>query len=271
MSCCVGATSEGEVVVVSSSSSSSMAAPKQNKPPPRNSFRRRDVLQELSDAELIKRYRLDKDGILFVTNLVRDVLSSNSRRGNPLTPEMKVILTLGYLATGQMQVCSSDDLGPSQPSISRAITQTIEALADTNVLKQFIEFPITTDVVAAKKADFISIADFPDVVGVIDGTHVRIVAPKEEEGIYLNSKGYPSINVQVVFDANCRILDILPKWPGSVSETHILNNSGVCALFERGHVPPNSFLLGDSSYPSKPWLLTPFHQPLPGPQTRYNK
>ena len=126
-----------------------MAAPQQQVPQLRNIFRRRDVLNELSDAELIKRYRLDRHGIIFVTNLVRDALTSDTKRRNPLTPEMKVIITLRYLATGKMQMCSSDDLGPSQPSISRVITQTIDALADINIPKQLIKFPTTQDVADA--------------------------------------------------------------------------------------------------------------------------
>ena len=69
-----------------------MAAPQQQVPQLRNIFRRRDVLNELSDAELIKRYRLDKEGILYVTNLVREALLSDTRRRSPLTPEMKVII-----------------------------------------------------------------------------------------------------------------------------------------------------------------------------------
>ena len=37
----------------------------------RNYRARRDVLREYSDSELIKRFRLDREGILFVTNLVK--------------------------------------------------------------------------------------------------------------------------------------------------------------------------------------------------------
>ena len=37
----------------------------------RNYRTRRDVLHECSDSELIKRFRLDREGILFVTNLVK--------------------------------------------------------------------------------------------------------------------------------------------------------------------------------------------------------
>jgi len=71
----------------------------------RNIRARRDVLRELSDEELIKRYRLNRAGILFVTDLVRDALQSDSKRSRALTAEMKVIITLRFLATGKMQQC----------------------------------------------------------------------------------------------------------------------------------------------------------------------
>ncbi|MPD04907.1 hypothetical protein E2C01_100619 [Portunus trituberculatus] len=63
-----------------------MAAPREQQPhqPERNN-RRRDVLHELNDAELIKRYRLDGEGILFVTNFVREDLCNETSRSNPLT------------------------------------------------------------------------------------------------------------------------------------------------------------------------------------------
>ncbi|KAG0695883.1 39S ribosomal protein L47, mitochondrial [Chionoecetes opilio] len=63
--------------------------PPQQRPQPRNYRQRRDVFNDLSDAELIRRYRLDREGILFVTNLVRAALESDTMRNNPLTPELK--------------------------------------------------------------------------------------------------------------------------------------------------------------------------------------
>ena len=76
-----------------------------------------------------------------------------------------------------MHQCSSDDLGPSQSSIIR----TIDALADPNALKRFIYFPVTADTADKNKLDFLAIANFPYVVGAIHGTHIRILAPKEQE------------------------------------------------------------------------------------------
>ncbi len=67
----------------------------------------------MHDSELIRRYTLDRAGIMFVTDLTRDTLTSPTPRRNAIAPEMDVITltTLTYLTTGKMQLCSSDDLG----------------------------------------------------------------------------------------------------------------------------------------------------------------
>ena len=46
-------------------------------------------------------------------------------------------------------------------------------------------------------SDFNELAGMPCTIGAIDGTHVRITAPKDEEWTYVNRKGEHSINVQV--------------------------------------------------------------------------
>ena len=63
---------------------------------------RRNVLQTMNNSELIRRYRLDRAGIMFVTDLIGDTLTSLTQHRNAIAPEMKVITTLRYLATGKI-------------------------------------------------------------------------------------------------------------------------------------------------------------------------
>ncbi len=64
------------------------------------------------DSELIRRYTLDRAGIMFVTNRIRDTITSPTPRRNAIAPEMDVITTLTYISNPKkMQLCSSDDSG----------------------------------------------------------------------------------------------------------------------------------------------------------------
>ncbi len=68
----------------------------------------------MHDSELIRPCTLDRAGIMFVTDLIRDTLTSPTPHRNAIAPEMDVITTLTtltYLATGKKQLCSRDDLG----------------------------------------------------------------------------------------------------------------------------------------------------------------
>lgn len=110
------------------------------------------------------------------------------------------------------------------------------------------------------------------MVGVIDCTHVRIKAPTENEEVYVNRKGYHSVNVQLVFDANDRVTDVVARWPGSTHDSRILEYSGIKDLFEGGHLPNGNYhLLGDSGYGAKRWLLTPYLAPQGQQQIAYNR
>lgn len=238
---------------------------------PRHFNSRKNVLDDLSDHELIERYRLDREGILFVTNLVRPRLVRPTQNNHVLTPEQKIIILLRYLATGKMQLCSGDDLGVSQQTVSRVITETLDALCDFDILTRFIKFPAGIEQLQEIKDEFREIAGFPDIVGAIDGTHIRIVRPREFEAEYVNRKRYHSINVQVVFDAKYHIIDMEARWPGSTHDSRILNESDLRRKFETREIPHGCHLLGDSGYGAKTWLLTPFLRPQPGYQSDYNR
>ena len=69
--------------------------------------------------------------------------------------------------------------------------------------------------------------------------------------------------MQVICDADLLFIDIIAKWPGSVSDAWILRKSALCAAFEGSEKPVAGLLLGDSGYMLRDWLLTP----IPSPQT----
>ncbi|XP_056011501.1 putative nuclease HARBI1 [Ostrea edulis] len=79
----------------------------------------------------------------------------------------------------------------------------------------------------------------------------------DEEPTFICRKGFHAINVQAVVDANLSFTNIVVRWPGSTNDSFILTNSSLPNIMEG----TDGWLLGDSGYPLKKWLLTPFAQP----------
>ena len=56
----------------------------------------------------------------------------------------------------------------------------------------------------------------------------------EDAESFRNRKGYFSINVHAITDTNLKKIDIVARWPGSVHDSKIFNNSRTNAMFEAG-------------------------------------
>ena len=81
----------------------------------------------------------------------------------------------------------------------------------------------------------------------MDGTHIPIVAPVEDEYAYVNRKDFHSIYVQAVCNFNMIFTDIVAKWPESHHDSFIISSSTICSRFETGEYG-TGWLLGDSGY-----------------------
>uniref|UniRef100_A0A8C1LR86 DDE Tnp4 domain-containing protein n=1 Tax=Cyprinus carpio TaxID=7962 RepID=A0A8C1LR86_CYPCA len=85
---------------------------------------------------------------------------------------------------------------------------------------------------------------------------------------FVNRKNFHSINVQLICDPDCKITNVTAEWPGSTHDARVLSESNIYRSFENGS--HRGLLLGDSGYPCRSWLMTPFRNPVGDAQERYN-
>lgn len=236
----------------------------------RRVFRPRvNIVNSFSELELLRRYRFDSASIAYICELLQEDLQPASLRNRAITVEQQVLTALRYYATGSMQLVLGDTLGLSQPSVSRIIWKVSASL--TRRAADFIKMPITEEEKAHSKSKFYNIARFPGIIGLVDGTHIRISAPSAFEPEYVNRKSYHSINVQVVCDSEDKFINVVARWPGATHDSRILRNSSVWESFESGFYEQGTYILGDSGYPCKDWLLTPYAVPRRREEERYNR
>lgn len=89
-------------------------------------------------------------------------------------------------------ICDRFDVG--RATAVRAVRKVRRALF--RIAPHFISWPSNeqANIIINK---FQESSGFPNTIGVIDGTHIRIEAPKENAADYINRKGYHSIQLQV--------------------------------------------------------------------------
>ncbi|XP_035453024.2 putative nuclease HARBI1 isoform X1 [Spodoptera frugiperda] len=225
-----------------------------------------DPFRKYSTREFQERYRFTPESVKSVIlPLLAPDLRKPTKRGLPFAPEIMVLLSLRYYATGSLQKLDFDVMNICQQSVSRIIAQV--SLLIASKMKDFVKLPSTENEINAVKQKFYEVAHFPEVIGCIGCTHIKIRSPSSEE--YRNSKGYFSINVQAVTGPNLEFYDLVARWPGSTDDSFIYENSGIKQRLNSGKL--KGVILGDSGYEVSSVLLTPFLSPNSIAQENYNR
>ncbi|CAG2251694.1 HARBI1 [Mytilus edulis] len=233
-------------------------------------YRDRIELATLSDRQIRSRFRFKRESIQFISDLLRNDLSHTTRRSQPISVEMQVMLALRFYASGSFLEVIGDTMGVDKATACRAVNDVTNALLSKK--DQFIKWPARQEERDRNKQGFFRGGLFPGVIGCIDGTHVKIQAPSEDEPAYVNRKGWHSINVQGICDHEGKFINVDAQWPGSTHDSHMFRASDVSTYLQIRHRSiDDGFLLGDSGYACSKFLLTPYLHPATPSQEAYNR
>ncbi|XP_046438402.1 putative nuclease HARBI1 [Daphnia pulex] len=216
---------------------------------------RADIFDLFDDNQIYKVFRFDKASIWYIEGLISDKLGRKLFGQRCLLPIEQILVSLQFYANGTFQSTVGNVLKISQSSVSRCVRDVSKALCD--IASDHIFFP---DNLLEIQLGFTDIANLRGVVGSVDGTHIRIARPHLNEEIYVNRKGYHSINVQGICDAECNFLSVSASKPGSSHDANVFADSAIGQAFKNNEFG-QSYLLGDSGYACTPFLLTPYSQP----------
>ena len=179
----------------------------------------------------------------------------------------QLLMTLRFYATGTFQLVVGDTFHVNKGTVCRTIHRVTRAIA--SLRDKYVRFPSTAQERRDIMNSFYQSSGMPGVVGAIDCTHIPIQSPGGENAeIYRNRKGYFSINTQLVCDKNNYITDVVARWPGSVHDSTIFDNSRLRAELETQN--REGYLIGDGGYPCRRYLLTTFANPTTDAERAYN-
>ena len=110
---------------------------------------------------------------------------------------------------------------------------------------------------------------FQQCFGAIDGSHIPILALKNNPQDYYNRKGWHSSVLQALVNHEYKFMNTYVGWPGSVHDARIFSNSEMYTKGESGDLMPRQtqcisgvhvpvVIVGDPAYPLLPWLIKPY-------------
>lgn len=229
---------------------------------------RRDPFVMYTDNEFRERFGFFKQSITSLLDMIAPYLEYDTERNNALSPRLQVLCALRIFRTGSFQIVAGDLINVHRTTAGRAFSNVVKALIALKPM--YTSMPNTLEQCIAKKRSFYRFGGFPNVIGAIDCSQIRIMCPSGPNSeLYRNRKGWFSINTQVICDADMKILNVVSRWPGSTHDSRVWDNSNVAAKFEAGEY--DGHLVGDGGYALSKHLMTPVLAPQTVGERRYNR
>lgn len=217
------------------------------------------VIPNYNNIIFKEHFRLSPDTFEMVLSLIGPALNSTGTPfgKKPISAEKQLFIALWFMATPDSYRSICVKFGVGKATAFRAVRRVTYALHC--IAPRFIQWP-KDDVATAIMERFKRTCGFPNVIGAIDGTHVKIRAPPIDAAFYINRKGFPSLNVQLVSDSCGLFIHCYAGEVGSIHDARVFRNSPVADFLQRPDVyfPNDSHLIGDAAYTIHPHLLVPF-------------
>lgn len=203
-------------------------------------------------------------------------------RGRPLTLNDQVAVALRRLSSGESLNSIGDSFTMNQSTVAQVTWRFVEAMEERAI--HHLRWPSTEAEMKEVKSKFERIRGLPNCCGAIDVTHIVMTLPAVENDVWLDRQKNCSMILQAIVDPEMRFRDIITGWPGSLTDSVVLQSSGFFKLAEEGkrlngnkiELSPGEelgeYIVGDSGFPLMPWLLTPYPgKDLEETQTEFNR
>lgn len=191
---------------------------------------------------------------------------------SPLDPGLKLALTLRHLASGNKY--SSMKFGWRVPhnSISLVVKDVCKAIID-EYKDEVLVCPTTSERWREIADKFYERWNFPHTIGALDGKHVACRCPPKSGSLYYNYKGFYSIVLLALVDADYKFIWADVGGNGSASDAQIYNDSELKECIEDGALglpdpeplPSDTqsvpyFIVGDDAFALRPTMMKPYSQ-----------
>ena len=236
-------------------------------PRPPNSWLEHPIVDEsIPEYEFKRLLHVTKETFWELARVCKNnITRENTNFRASLSPEKVLAIALYRLAHGvSFRVCAGV-FNVGKTTAREAFEDFVSALI--TVKGNFIKFPSTLQEKKNSIDSFAGRSSLPNVIAAIDGTHIRIKAPKENQEDYFSRYHQYDVVCQGVVDGHTRFLDIVAGFPGSMHDSRVLRNTKISRFLNEGFSVPqvkvngksvSPYLVGNSAYPLMTTILKPF-------------
>ena len=146
----------------------------------------------------------------------------DTRLRKALQPGMKLAITLRHLAAGDLYPTLSYDFRVSRNTIVKFIPEVCQAIV-AEFKEEMVKCPTTPEEWTEVADVFERRWNIPHVLGALDGKHVALRCPPNSGSLYHNYKGFLSIVLMALVDADYKFLWVDVGGMGHMSDAQIFN------------------------------------------------
>ncbi|XP_034317149.2 uncharacterized protein [Magallana gigas] len=233
-----------------------------------------NIVPQFDSKQFLRHFRVNPEIFYLIMNsIVHSLTDDNAWPGGvePILPEKKLLVFLWYMANQETLREVSNTFAIGTTTVHEIIMAVSETVNEN--LVNVINWPDANTQQAISR-QFQLQSGLPGIIGCLDGTHIRLSSAPGGDKDYFNRKNFPSIQLQVVADCDMLIRDAYTGWPGCTHDARVLRNSSLFDIAENGQcVMHGKFIIADSAYPLRNWLMTPFRDNgrLNAQQRRFNQ
>ncbi|XP_061476936.1 uncharacterized protein LOC133381611 [Rhineura floridana] len=237
-----------------------------------------EVLPLWDDEMWKKHFRMSRATLFEIAWQLRPYIGrQGTNMRTPIPVEKRVAVAIWWLATLECYREVAVNFGIGKATVAGIVLEVCFAIEHV-LLRRIVQLGNHREVMDG----FMSMG-FPQVVGVVDGCHVKIFAPTAQGEEYINRKGFCSILLQGTCDHTGRFVDIEVGWSGKNHDAFVFRNSSLFDAMENGQFVPGNptrticgvqvppLLLGGGAYPMCRWLMKPYADNLDEQKTAFNR
>lgn len=237
-----------------------------------------DILKD-DELEFSSAFRMNKETFNYILEKIRpDIEKKDTPLRMAITADIRLMLTLVYLASGPSYQVLGKLFRVSKTSIQRIVPETCDAIWNRLAADE-IKMPSSEEQWEEKAREFGARWQYPKAIGCIDGKHCSMVAPGNSGSSFFNYKGHFSFVLMAVCDANYRFIYVDIGSAGSTHDATVFQNSSFGQMLQADtlHLPPKPVdgiplhFLSDDAFGLQDRIMKPFpHSSLEPKERVYN-